>query len=85
VDAATIKRFLIILYTGDFAVPDPEPLEAGHIPDIQTAIKDNISQPDYRIEADTVPAADTVAEVEVGAMEVGEEWPQERDSLHPRR
>lgn len=80
-DAATIKRFLTFLYTGDYAVPDPEPIQTEHMSGLQTPIKGDINQPDDPIEADAVPADPTVAEFDTGPMEAGEEWPQEETAF----
>jgi hypothetical protein len=93
VEAATIKRFLTFLYSGDYTVPDPEPIQTEHTSDLQTPIKDDINQLDDPIEPDAVSAYyDTVAEVDIGPMEAGEEWLQETafiqndiiDSFGPR-
>ena len=64
VDAATIKQFLTFLYTGDYAVPDPELLQMEHTSDVQNAIKGDTNQPDDPTEADAIPEGDTASAVD---------------------
>jgi hypothetical protein len=79
-EAATIKQFLTFLYTGDYTVPDPEPIQTEHVSELQTPIKDVIDQPDDPVEADAVPTEATVAEFDTGPRGA-EEWPQEETAF----
>ena len=60
VDAATVKRFLTFLYTGDYVVPEPEPIQKDIASNMQTLAKEESARPEQHIGTDAIPVPDTI-------------------------